>query len=241
MALFPAARAKFSVASRPVRSQPNLTRLQSLTALSNLPIDAMSGSGGDELKSWYHVWFGHWNAARKVGQAIVARGAANGQTVAIEAEIKALEREQTTNSRRLTTTEGPPQPGFTKRRNCGAESHIGRRPAASPCSPVPFPRSRSAIRIPRGCAADSAGGRRRRRRGALTVAIAVWRGVPIGDWFRRWPQPLAMVVLRPGGCGSRAERLGLLGAALTLLLATRSGLRRARYRGHNMLRLGTMR
>jgi hypothetical protein len=219
-----------------------LVRLQSASTLSNLPMDAVSGSGGDELKSWYQVWYGHWNAARRSARRLLMEVPHNSQTVTLEAEIKAFEREQTAIAHRLTAAEGPVSAGSHEPPELWSQSLVGGRPptrsifeGAVATATIRYPHPESAVwwtRLAIVAAAFSA---------AFVLWLAAWRGLAVGDWLRRWPHPLAMVLSLAWWLWLSPSAWGLLAAAVTLLLSLRCALRRAHDAPASVLRLGTTR
>ncbi|HEY5315274.1 MAG TPA: hypothetical protein VIK18_22270, partial [Pirellulales bacterium] len=219
-----------------------LLRLQSASALSDLPIDAVSGSGGDELNSWYQVWYGHWNAARRSARRLLAEVPHNSRTAALETEMKAFEREQTAIARRLAAVEGPASAGSHEPPELWSQSLSGSRPPAR--SIFDGAVSTATIRYPHPASAVWW------TRLAVVAAVfflvfvlwlAAWRGLAIGDWLRRWPHVLAIVLSLAWWLWLSPSVLGLLAAAIALLLSLRSGLRRAHDAPASMLRLGTTR
>lgn len=219
-----------------------LARLESVAALSNLPTEAVSGSGGDELKSWYRVWYGHWNAARRSARQMLLESPHGGQTLALEAEMKAMEREQAAIAGRLATSEGPSTAGLHEAVELWAHAQTaGRRPTrsifdgAAPAATIRYPRPAQALWWTRlvFVAASSVL--------VLVLLLLIARGLPVADWVRRWPHPLAMCLALAWWLWLTPSVLGLVGAVLVLLISLRSGLRRAHDAPTSVMRLGTTR
>jgi hypothetical protein len=230
------------LAGRSVGSlRAELVRLESAAALVKLPIE--TASSGDELRSWYQVWTGHWSAARDAARRQLLEMPATRETAGLEAELKTLEREQAALATRLgstasaaTTVEAREPPDLWSaalaRPRTRARSLFN---SASATIAVRYPHADSADWWARLVVVLAAIGV------VLLVKLAMRRGLPVADWLRRWPQPLGVMLGLAWWLWLSPSLLGLLLALVSLVSTWRPALRFRRESPTTVLRLGTTR
>jgi hypothetical protein len=220
-------------------------RLQSISALVNLPADRASTSRAGEIKAWYRVWFEHWRAARDAVRRQLLETAQTSRSLEVAADVAKLERDGAASAGRLGTSD------LLSRLD--AESHSAtqaselwtqafassRRPVrgnfagATPVIEVRY--SDPAVKDFYGrLIAVLLGGL-----GIVGLVVGQRRGLPLVDWLRRWPHACGVILGLAWWLWLWPSVVGLLIVIASLVASTRSGFRTSRESGSTIVRISS--
>jgi hypothetical protein len=233
--------------ARPVSAlRYELIRLQSLTALGDLPADGVSALPPEEVSLWYNRWFQRWRATRSDARQQLLNASHSSQTAHLENELSALEREQAVIAQRLGTMQAAGG-RTTKPQLADQAADLWSFAMAEPHAPSRYlfqgSVSSLAIEDPQAAGSDLW-----TRLGAALLGLALICGlgrvpqvrVALRDGLRRWPHVWGVALGLAWWLWLAPSAVGLLIALFSVIASLQSAFRPARESGSTIVRLGVM-